>query len=334
MVDMNTLRRECNDPRYTLAKADGHYESWFMRANHPTAPRGFWIRYTVFSPKTAPQNALGELWAILFDGDKAQHLAVKTELPISECTFSADPFRVAIGESWLTHDALDGAAWTNGHTIRWDLQIHGGSEPLFDLPPALYGKPLPKAKALVARPLARFAGTITVNDEPPWVIDDWVGSQNHNWGSKHTDEYAWGQVAGFDEAPETFLELATARLRFGPLWTPFMTPVVVRHEGKEFAMNALVTTMRRARYRYFDWRFAARTRGLRLNGHIHAPASAFVCLRYYNPPGGDKFCLNSKIASCTLTLKRRGRTQTLTSKHRAAFEILTDKMDHGLTPVV
>jgi hypothetical protein len=49
---------------------------------------------------------------------------------------------------------------------------------------------------------------------------DWVGSQNHNWGSKHTDRYSWGQVAGFDAHPESFLEVATARLKLGPLWTP------------------------------------------------------------------------------------------------------------------
>jgi hypothetical protein len=44
-----------------------------------------------------------------------------------------------------------------------------------------------------------------------------VGSQNHNWGSRHTDHYAWGQVAGFDDDPDAFLELSTARVRVGPL---------------------------------------------------------------------------------------------------------------------
>ena len=38
------------------------------------------------------------------------------------------------------------------------------------------------------------------------AVDGWVGSQNHNWGRKHTDRYAWGQVAGFDDAPGSFLE--------------------------------------------------------------------------------------------------------------------------------
>jgi hypothetical protein len=49
----------------------------------------------------------------------------------------------------------------------------------------------------------------------------------------------------------------------------------------------------------------------------------FVALRYGNPPGGDKRCLNSKLAHCELTLRRAGRAVTLRSQ-RAAFEILED----------
>ena len=32
----------------------GHYESFFQRANHPTRPLAFWIRYTLFSPHAHP----------------------------------------------------------------------------------------------------------------------------------------------------------------------------------------------------------------------------------------------------------------------------------------
>ena len=39
-----------NHARFAAADATGHYESFFQRANHPTEPRAFWIRYTVFSP--------------------------------------------------------------------------------------------------------------------------------------------------------------------------------------------------------------------------------------------------------------------------------------------
>ena len=60
--------------------------------------------------------------------------------------------------------------------------------------------------------MARFSGSLTVDGEKV-DIAGWIGSQNHNWGSRHTDRYAWGQVAGFDEQPDAFLECSTARLR-------------------------------------------------------------------------------------------------------------------------
>ena len=61
-------------------------------------------------------------------------------------------------------------------------------------------------------------------------------------------------------------------------------------------------------------------------GRIEAPASAFVGLRYANPPGGEKICLNSKLARCEIELEEAGRPlRRLRSQHRAAFEILTDQ---------
>ena len=81
-----------------------------------------------------------------------------------------------------------------------------------------------------------------------------------------------------------------------------------------------------------DYRYAKPQ--VHISGRIHAPASAFVGLRYQNPPGGEKTCLNTKLASAEITIQRPGRpARTLVTKHRAAFEILTDRADHGV-PIV
>jgi hypothetical protein len=66
---------------------------------------------------------------------------------------------------------------------------------------------------------------------------------------------------------------------------------------------------------------------------IAADPADFVALRYGNPPGGTKICLNSKIARCEVTLTRKGATTVLHSS-RAAFEILDDAAPAGVTPVV
>jgi hypothetical protein len=61
-------------------------------------------------------------------------------------------------------------------------------------------------------------------------------------------------------------------------------------------------------------------------------------VRYLNPPGGTKYCLNSKIAACDLKVAWRAEGSrpavALRTRSRAAFEILTDDSSHGLVPRV
>lgn len=324
-------RASGNGARFRAGMTTGHYESWFQRANHPTRPQGFWIRYTIFCPKGRPDAAEGELWAIYFDGETGAITAVKEDIPIGECSFGPRGIDVAIREARLDATSLRGAASCAGHRLGWDLTYTSPSDPLLLLPQAFYDRPFPKAKALVGSPSSVFSGTLAVDDvEIP--IDGWLGSQNHNWGSKHTDAYAWGQVAGFDQAPESFLEVSTARVRLGPIWTPWMTLLVLRHEGREHRLNGLLRAVRaQGAYEPFRWTFTSKADGVAVEGTISANHEQFVGLPYRNPPGGVKTCLNSKIARCELTLRRPGAAPvTLVSRNRAAFEILTDADDHGV----
>ena len=332
VVMASATRDHWNAARYQ-PDGKGHYESWFQRANDPSGQRAFWIRYTIFAPRGRPDAAVGELWAIAFDRAGPHIVAVKQVHPIAACSFARDRFDVAIGAARLDDSALRGAASANGHTIAWDLRYAGGQMPLLLLPERLYAASIPRAKVLVGRPLARFTGSVTVDGET-LAIADWVGSQNHNWGSKHTDRYAWGQVAGFDEAPDAFLECSTARLKLGPLWTPPMSPVLLRLGGETLAWNGLGRALRaRGRYAPYDWQIETSGPDGNLAVRISATAADFVALRYDNPPGGAKICLNSKIARAELTLRRRGTTTVLRSS-RAAFEILDDTAPPGVSPTV
>ncbi len=252
---------------------------------------------------------------------------------MAQCHFARDQFAVQVGESELGPLALRGAGAAGNHAIAWDLRYKGEQPPILLLPPNLYEGGFPKAKTLVGLPLAIYSGELIV-DGQTISVDGWVGSQNHNWGSQHTDLYAWGQVAGFDNAPDSFLEVATARLKFGPVWTPPFTPLALRHGGQDYMLTALPQSLRsRGAFTYFRWTFAAETRAVKIMGTISAPPEAFVGLRYGNPPGGSKQCLNSKIAACELVVldKESGQRQSLTTAHRAAFEILTDDAAHGIS---
>jgi hypothetical protein len=309
--------------RFRPGQRRGHYESWFLRANHPTRRAAFWIRYTIFAPHGRPQDAIGELWAIHFDGERGLTRAAKDEVPLSDCRFAPSGLGARIGPATLTAGRLRGSA-NGAHCMRWDLEYRGGGEPMVFLPERLYETRLPKAKAVCTRPQVVFDGTLEVDGEPV-VIDGWIGSENHNWGSQHTDTYAWGQVVGFDDAPDAFLECATARLRFGPLWTPPMTIVCLRIEGRDYRLNSLPQSFRATgAWHDLDWRFASAADGVRIQGRIHAAAGDFVSLTYHDPPGGNHTCLNSKLAACEVRLDRPGCAPvTLTTRHRAAFEILT-----------
>jgi hypothetical protein len=325
-------RSDWNGSRFRRGDLHGFYESYFQRANHSSRPLAFWIRYTVFCPRNRPDEAGGEIWAIYFDGEKDCITAVKEAVSISECSLSPTQLEVRIGSATLTERGLEGRASSESHHFAWSLEYGGEDPPLLLLPESLYQRGFPKAKALVGTPNAMYNGTLIV-DGSEVHIDDWRGSQNHNWGSRHTDRYAWGQVAGFDNAPDVFLECSTAQIKVGPLWSPRLTFAVLRDEGNDFALNGLLRAVRAfGRFEFFVWDIDTRNSQVHISGRIHAPASAFVALTYLNPPGGRKSCLNTKLASAEITVQRRGRpSRTLVTKHRAAFEILTDRDDHGVS---
>jgi hypothetical protein len=329
------LEARADHARHTPGQAGGFYESFFQRANHPHRPLAFWTRYTLFSPAGRPEQAVGQVWAVLFDGENGRHAVAKAELPLERCVFERSAFSVAVGEARLGPGRLSGGAGAGPESLSWELSFQGRQSPLLLLPPRLYEAPLPRAKSLVSLPGAVFHGRLHAA-ERTLEVHQWVGSHNHNWGTRHTDSYAWGQVAGFDTHPDSFLEVATARLRLGPLWTPPLTVLVLRHAGEELALRSVTQALRaEASLQGFHWRFRSEAAGVELEGHLHASPGDFVGLRYANPPGGEKHCLNTKLAACRLVLRRKraGRVvseETLATAHRAAFELLTDARDHGV----
>jgi hypothetical protein len=322
---LQTFYQQANYARFHDQRA-GHYESYFLRANHPNRPLAFWIRYTIFSPRLMPEKALGELWAIFFNGETRRQHVARQPHPLADCLFDTAAFRVQIGPASLGPGFCRGAINNQGQVLTWDLAFDGECVPLLLLPLNRYQGRLPPAKSVVSLPMACFSGSLSVNGETISVAN-WVGSQNHNWGTRHTDSYAWGQVAGFDTHPQSFLEVATARLRLGPLWTPAFTPLVLRHRQREYALTGLLQAVRaHSRPGDVSWEFRSGTVGLDLEGVITADSDAFVSLDYHNPPGGTKRCRNCSIACCTLRLRdaATGTTEVLEARHRAAFEILED----------
>ncbi|MDX5300063.1 MAG: hypothetical protein LPK85_14065 [Gammaproteobacteria bacterium] len=325
--------------RYPLSSARGHYESYFIRANDRLSPRALWLRYTLFRPANQADAAVGELWALYFDARHSDSVApqvrgVRQAFPLQQCSFDRDRVDMRIGSAAITLGSAQGEASSDQHQFLWDLQWAARDNGLLLLPAELYRAPLPKAKSLVLSTHLDISGRLQLDDET-LDFEHWTGTLNHNWGSRHTDAYAWGQVCGFDNAPDAFLECASARLRLGRVWSPQLTPVVLRLDGQTHALNGLSTALRNtASYAPWQWRWEAGDDDIRIEGQLHAPSTCFAALHYGNPPGGNKICLNSKIAYCELLVRRKGRSpRRLVSEHGAAFEILTDTLPEGMHPL-
>lgn len=330
---MNAIEPWMLTARYRPGQSQGHYESFYQRANHPDRPLAFWIRYTVFSPRKRPEQAIGELWAVFFDGETGRHVVAKEEHPIASTDFARDRLEARVADSVLRPGRLTGSATGPAQSITWDLGYRDGQAPVLVLDRAAYDRAFPPAKSLVPVPMAVYDGTLDV-DGHTVDVSGWRGSQNHNWGSRHTDAYAFGQVAGFDDAPDSFLEVFTARVKTGPVRLPKVTGLVLRHDGRTHEVIGPLRGLRvDAEYGYFYWRFTATTtEQVRIDGRFEATAKDFVALNYYNPPGGTKQCLNTKIARCQVTVTNPGATQPerLRTERRALFEILTDHRGHGI----
>ncbi len=308
----------------------GFYESWFSRANHPSRPLGFWIRYTLFAPTSGA--AEGEVWAVWFDGERRRVTASVETFPLGEVSTATSGLDVRIGGSALDDNGLRGSCDGAGGRITWDVERTGGDRPLLLMPRSSYDRGFPQAKALVAAPASRYSGTLDVGGTTV-EVDGWLGSQNHNWGPKHTDRYAWAQVAEFDDG-DACLECASARLRLGPVWSPWLTLAVLRVGGEELRFSSLLRApLPRVRQEGLSWVFATHNKDARLSVATRAAPDVTIGLRYRNPPGGTKVCLNSKLADVSVRLDRRGHEpRRLSCTGRAAFELLGDDT-HGI-PVV
>jgi hypothetical protein len=301
-----------------------YYESRFIRANSRDRAQALWLRSTLLLPTAGAPVA--DAWVMVFDPDGAGNRALKQPYPIDQSDYQYDTWTAKIGATAIDDHSACGTVTGGGRSARWDLRIAPGDErPVKLLTERGYKAKFPTAKTMVRHPLARFDGTLEIDDFRV-EVDGWTGSVNHNWGRRHTPAYAFGQVCGFDGAPDSSLEIVTAHAGVGPISLPAATLLVLRHDGRELAVRSVLATRHtRGEYRPFSWSFDARVDGVTLDGEITADAGDVIGLTYTDTGGDSKYCYNSALATCRVRLSGSGITATeLTATRRAMFEILTD----------
>jgi hypothetical protein len=320
-----------NAVRYDAQKPQGHVESYFVKANDAEGRRALWLKATIIASCARPAHAMAEAWAVAFDRH-GSHTAVKEAIPFGEASFSRDGLAIDVGRFLhVDPDGSRGAIGRAEHEITWDLHWTHHGEPLVHFPlEAMYTGAFPKSKLVSPFPDLRVEGALTVNGQS-LDLSGWRGMQGHNWGRGHADVYAWGHCNHWEQDVDTMVEAVSARVRVGPVLTPLITMVCVRHLGQEFLFTGprhLMTNRGEVHPR--RWFFGAKHRGICIEGDFSAQTDDLVGLYYPNPDGSMTYCLNTKIGHGRLRLELPGQDPVDLTTKSAALELGTKDPAHGV----
>ena len=294
----------------------GHYESWYLRALDPKAPRGVWIRYTVTVPPGGEPT--GQLWCTWFDRAAPAPRAVRVD---AGPPGSGGAFWIRFGEHSFGPEGALGAATSEDCSARWSLHSSGAEEPLRHLPkPWMYTGRLPRTKLMSPVPDAVFDGSLEMDDETIRV-DGWPGMVGHNWGEQHAEEWIWLSGLAFEGAsPDTWLDVACGRIRLGPVTTPWVANGVVCVDGERIRVGGLG---RRPGVTADEDGCVLRLpgSGVVVTASASAPDGAFVDWDYADPDGSPHRVRNSSVADLSVRVLRPGRDPVdLVAPGRAAYE--------------
>jgi hypothetical protein len=293
------------------------YESWFISARDPAAPRALWIRHTRLRPVAGPESSA--LWCTVLDHSRGRQPVVIKE------AFNTFPRGAAAGPGRFA-----GAAAMGGQHASWELAITGGLPPLRPLrPAALYRAPLPRTKFEASVPDGLVTGVLEVGGAQV-EVDRWRGTVGHNWGTEHADRWVWLHAAGFDGAPDSWMELVLARIKAGPLQSPWVAMGALSLGGEVVPLGGLG---RRHSVSADPGRLVAgvSSGGGRLLLTVTVAADEAAVVSYADPSGGTRLVVHSALATVRLKFRRRGYAELL-SGPSGAYEYGTSRHLPGLTP--
>ncbi len=298
------------DVRYA-ATGQGHYESFYVKANHPERRQGLWLKFNLLEPVGHPEQLQGELWGVWFDGERGQHVVAGQELPgeLIDARHGGQQLRIGEAQLELRDDLLTERARVidRDHTLAWDIELRADAAPAVLYPARwMYEGGFPKKKVVTPIPHGRLHGWIEVDGERH-LLEGWDGFHGHNWGREHAHRYAYGNGLFPDGA---YVDGFTARLKLGRLVSPFLSLLMVRlPDGRELAFN------RPARWlgghplvEDLHWEIDLPGQdGTRAWLALCAEVEDAVGLRYRYPDGRIGFCVNTKFGLGTLRVEQRGQ---------------------------
>jgi hypothetical protein len=354
-----------------LDPAKGHIESTFIKLNDPDSPRALWVKLTIFSPTNRASGGpsyergrtVAEAWAIAFDHTHAEnkegppsyrqppvprgaaqsrHVAVKQTVPIEEATLSrTHPLLLEVNGVRYDGKRLSGEISHGSSTVRFELTLtRRDLAPLLHFPwVGLYKSAFPKQKIMTPILDAVADGWVEIvrNAGPSsrWEVERWPAMQGRNWGTGHSDTYAWAHcnVWHEPEGRELVFEGFSGKVRVGGMFSiPMTTIVAIRYRGVRYETRS-VTEILRTRGQIEGlrrWTFRGEQAGASFDGSFSLRDDDTVGLYYPSPNGDMTYCLNSKLARATLRFAAHGRAPLVLTSDAAALEIGTHDAGHGI----
>jgi hypothetical protein len=322
------VRTEARFP--SIPAAEGHYESFYLKAAAPEGGRSVWIRHTVHKRPNAEPT--GAVWITYFDAARKRPLAGKRQVGADLVSTPRDAY-IRVGDSEIAPGRVHGIVAGAGVEASWSLRFKDHSEALHHFPSRwMYERPLPRTKLLSPHPAATFDGILEIEGERI-PVDEWPGMVGHNWGAEHAESWVWIHAATLDEdGSHGYVDLAAGRVRLGPMTTPWVLNGQILHDGEGLRVGGF-GRVRRTKLNAEPTRcvFTAPGSGFTIRGVVGAPPERFAGWVYADPRGPDHHALHCSIADLDLTIERPGRSPVgVRVEGAATYELGTRETDHGI----
>ncbi len=312
-----------------LDSGAGHYESFYIKAAHPSGGRGVWIRHTVH--KRPGEEPTASIWLTVFDADAPGPKAAKATYDATELAAPPDAY-IRVAGATLAPGHATGSLSAPALEASWDLTFDDPGEAFHHLPyERLYRAPLPKTKFLSPYPSAHFSGTVDVGDHTI-TLERWPGMIGHNWGAEHAERWVWIQGGELDGQPESCFDMAVGRIKIGPLTTPWVGNGVLRLDGVEHRLGGFDRVFSlKVDDEPTACRFEIAGKDIKVRGRVSSEPRNFVAWVYADPDGPEHNTLNCSISDLELeVLGKGGDPKRLEVTGAAAYEIGMRDTDHGI----
>lgn len=304
----------------------GFSEEWLLHFTDPLRDRAISIRWHLLASKNGFRKA-AETYFLLFqrnEGRETTKIALKQSHDISAFSASTGESQpgVRIGDCEITGNRTRGEIQYKGKSLRWDLAIHGGSEPFG---PEFLSR-LGIERTIDVSNL-RVEGRVEVDGEK----QDWSAapaSLAHSFAPRGAHSWVAGQCVSFrdekgEPAPLAF-EGLTLRARLGGgIPSPKLSSFYFRYRGTDYRFHTLWDSLRvRSRFGLTNWEFQAERDDLSFKGVAQAEYRDFAGQTLEDTDGSLIYACTSGLAQMTVLIYRRGKLEmTCHSPSAARLEL-------------